>query len=68
MTDFSLYRDDFLRHMAPPLADQYKRWYPYCRETVLDFIDRFVERENLQHHLQQRLSDTSYENLPSRLV
>ena len=63
MTDISLYRDDFLRHMAPPLADHYKRWYPYCRETVLAFIDRFVERESLQHHLQQRLSDSSYENV-----
>ena len=63
MTDFRLYLDDSLRQMAPPLADHYKRWYPYCRETVLAFIDRFVERESLQHHLQQRLSDTGYENL-----
>jgi geranylgeranyl pyrophosphate synthase len=57
------YRDDFLADMAPALADEYRRWYPYCRQTVLATIDRIGTREFLEQALGQTLSDQRYQAL-----
>ncbi|SUX89061.1 polyprenyl synthetase family protein [Chromobacterium violaceum] len=51
------YSDDFLADMAPALAQQYRRWYPWCRETVLATIDRLASRPYLETALGARLSE-----------
>lgn len=57
------YHDDFLSDMAPALADEYRRWYPYCRRTVLGTIDRIGRREFLEPALGQTLSAQRYQAL-----
>lgn len=63
MSDGSQYRDDFLADMAPTLADTYRRWYPWCRETVLTTIDRIGSRAFLERSLQVRLPEQTYRAL-----
>ncbi|WP_232538466.1 polyprenyl synthetase family protein [Chromobacterium phragmitis] len=57
MSGSAQYSDDFLADMAPALADQYRQWYPWCRETVLATIDRLANPSYLEAALGARLSD-----------
>lgn len=57
------YGDEFLADMAPALADEYRRWYPYCRQTVLATIDRIGTREFLEAALGLPLSEQRYQAL-----
>lgn len=57
MSDGNQYQDDFLADMAPALAEQYRQWYPWCRATVLDTIDRIGTRDFLERALATRLSE-----------
>lgn len=57
------YGDEFLADMAPALAEEYRRWYPFCRQTVLATIDRIGTREFLEHALGQPLSEQRYQAL-----
>lgn len=57
------YGDEFLADMAPDLAAEYRRWYPYCRQTVLATIDRIGTRQFLESALGQPLSPQRYEAL-----
>lgn len=41
------YSDDFLADMDPRLAAEYRACYPYCRQAVLDAIDRVGSRDFL---------------------
>jgi geranylgeranyl pyrophosphate synthase len=63
MTLAATYDDSFLRDMSPPLADRYHRWYPYCRASVLDTIDRIGTPEFLEGALGQPLSTQQYDIL-----
>lgn len=63
VTDASKYRDDFLADMAPTLAEDYRRWYPWCRETVLTTIDRIGSRSFLEKALGTSLPDRTYDAL-----
>lgn len=63
MTQAMTYDDSFLTDMSPSLADRYHRWYPYCRESVLDTIDRISTREFLEGALGQPLSTQQYDML-----
>ena len=38
-----VYADDFTEHMSPRLALEYRRWYPFCKESVLATIDRLPD-------------------------
>ena len=58
--DASQYRDDFLADMAPVLAEEYRRWYPWCRETVLATIDRAGSRGFLEKALAVPLPQPAY--------
>lgn len=61
MNDPSRYRDDFLRDMAPELAERYRYWFPHIRTTVLEWVDRLAERSTLERMLGQPLSDTAFQ-------
>jgi geranylgeranyl pyrophosphate synthase len=63
VTDASQYRDDFLSEMDPVLAGEYRRWYPWCRDTVLGTIDLIGSRQFLESTLEAPLTDTAYEAL-----
>lgn len=57
------YDDSFLADLSPALADRYRQWYPYCRASVLDTIDRVGSRRFLQGALGQPLSNQQYDVL-----
>jgi geranylgeranyl pyrophosphate synthase len=57
------YHDNFLADMPPALADEYRHWYPYCRQAVLATIDRIGTREFLEQALGQPLSEQRYHAL-----
>lgn len=58
-----LYRDNFLADMPLDLANDYRRWYPFCRQSVLATIDHIGTRAFLEEALGQSLSDQNYKAL-----
>jgi len=63
MTNAIRYNDEFLSDMSPELAGEYRRWYPYCREAVLETIDLIGSRKYLEKALGEALPDTLYQML-----
>lgn len=57
------YGDEFLADMAPVLAADYRRWYPFCRHSVLATIDRVGSQAFLETALGQPLSAQRYQAL-----
>ena len=63
MTEALQYRDEFLADMAPVLADHYRRWYPWCRDTVLATIDRIASPAFIERALGVALPPAAHQRL-----
>jgi geranylgeranyl diphosphate synthase type I/geranylgeranyl diphosphate synthase type II len=63
MIDATLYCDDFVIDMAPILAESYRHWYPFCRETVMETINRVGSPEFLECALGVELPSQAVEVL-----
>jgi geranylgeranyl pyrophosphate synthase len=63
MTSTTPVVDSALSGMSPSMAEAFRRWYPFCRESVLGTVDRIGGRDFLDDVLGQELSDQQYDML-----